>query len=224
MVDQPHVIGVPPRVATTDEWAASTLILGVGESGLDTDTGVEKRGDGATLWAGLPAVGGSAAPFISHYEASWIHTDFADAPDVITTGGGPTFDVQLGAVSDDDTPGFMGLRSLILPLGIYFVSWGGSVGIPDTTPAPEDPPVYGQWQISWDNSVAGLAQTASTTAVVTLNADEGIVGSLYRATASMVAAITDAEDALSIQVTSPYGGIASSLAAYLAITKIGSAA
>lgn len=55
------VESVPLRSGTSAEWVASTLILGVGELGLDTDAGVIRVGDGVTPFADLPDFGGSSA-------------------------------------------------------------------------------------------------------------------------------------------------------------------
>jgi hypothetical protein len=52
---------VPLRSATTAEWAASTLVLGVGELGVNTDTGEVRSGDGTNVWSSLPRHDGAKA-------------------------------------------------------------------------------------------------------------------------------------------------------------------
>jgi glycerophosphoryl diester phosphodiesterase len=44
---------VRPRRGTAAQWAAANPTLGVGERGLETDTGIEKTGDGLTPWTAL---------------------------------------------------------------------------------------------------------------------------------------------------------------------------
>lgn len=43
------------RQGTTAEWESSSYILKSGEIGYDTESGVIKMGDGASLWSALPA-------------------------------------------------------------------------------------------------------------------------------------------------------------------------
>lgn len=64
------VESVPLRSGTTSEWSATTLILGVGELGLDTTTGTLKAGDGATPFADLPGVGGGGTDLTPTYVVS----------------------------------------------------------------------------------------------------------------------------------------------------------
>lgn len=46
-------LSTPPRVGTTAEWAASTLVLGDGEVGFDTTLNTMKIGDGTNVWSAL---------------------------------------------------------------------------------------------------------------------------------------------------------------------------
>lgn len=48
---------VGQRVGTTAEWAASTLILGLGEEGVNTTTEEVRVGDGVGLWSTLSTPG-----------------------------------------------------------------------------------------------------------------------------------------------------------------------
>jgi hypothetical protein len=48
------------RSGTTADWAATTLVLGAGELGLNTTTGEIREGDGVSAWANLGSVGGRA--------------------------------------------------------------------------------------------------------------------------------------------------------------------
>lgn len=48
---------VGQRTGTTAEWAASTLILALGEEGLNTDNEDVRVGDGVSLWANLSSPG-----------------------------------------------------------------------------------------------------------------------------------------------------------------------
>ena len=50
---EPRTVQITRREASTAEWAASTLVLGLGEEGLDTTTGRIRRGDGTNVWASL---------------------------------------------------------------------------------------------------------------------------------------------------------------------------
>lgn len=59
------VESVPLRSGTSAEWGATTLILGVGELGLDTDAGVIRVGDGETPFADLPDFGGGGGADLS---------------------------------------------------------------------------------------------------------------------------------------------------------------
>lgn len=51
-----EVEGVPLRSASTAEWAASSVILDVGELGVDTTTGETRLGDGSSAWVALKSV------------------------------------------------------------------------------------------------------------------------------------------------------------------------
>lgn len=46
------------RTSTAADWLASNPILAKGEIGLESDTGIIKRGDGVTSWVSLGAIGG----------------------------------------------------------------------------------------------------------------------------------------------------------------------
>lgn len=48
-------LSADPRLGTTAEWAASTLVLGDGELGFDTTANQFKFGDGVNVWSALPA-------------------------------------------------------------------------------------------------------------------------------------------------------------------------
>lgn len=50
---EPRTVQITRREASSAEWAASTLVLSLGEEGLDTTTGRIKRGDGTNVWSAL---------------------------------------------------------------------------------------------------------------------------------------------------------------------------
>lgn len=52
---------VPLRSGTSAEWAATTLTLGLGELGVNTDTGEVRVGDGSSAWSALPRHDGAKA-------------------------------------------------------------------------------------------------------------------------------------------------------------------
>lgn len=52
---------VPVRSAPAAEWATSTLVLGVGEMGVNTDTGEARVGDGVNVYSALPRHDGPKA-------------------------------------------------------------------------------------------------------------------------------------------------------------------
>jgi hypothetical protein len=224
MVDHIDVEEVAVRSGTTAAWAAAGApVLARGELGIDLDAGEVRIGDGASAFADLSVTAGGAA--ISHYEATWVFVDFADAPAVIYAGAGPHLTVELGVLDDNGAPGYQGTRQLTLPVGTYYLSWGGFITTPAAPPAPGDPLRFGEWSISWDDSAANLSQGSACLArAVNLElnpADQGSSGALRRATTAMIAVVTDPTDRLSIGLTAPYGGISAHLIAYLAITKIG---
>lgn len=75
---QPRTVGVSPRIASTDEWAASTLVLANGEQGIDSDTGEVRLGDGVNLWADLDPVGDGGGLDVNN--VSWVEfTLYSDA-------------------------------------------------------------------------------------------------------------------------------------------------
>lgn len=83
------VEAVALRSGTSADWAATNLILGLGELGADTDTGTLKLGDGVTPWADLPASGGGAAADV----AAWY----------FLTGTGLSFNVSHGHTFNEFT-------------------------------------------------------------------------------------------------------------------------
>lgn len=86
---------VQVRAQTAAAWAAEDPVLALGESALETDTGVEKIGDGATAYTSLPSrQSGTYGPIVG--SAAWLKMHSADPENlfvgVITrgTGGAPT--------------------------------------------------------------------------------------------------------------------------------------
>lgn len=50
--------GTPPRIGTSAEWAASTLVLADGEIGFDTTANVFRTGNGTDVWSALGVIAG----------------------------------------------------------------------------------------------------------------------------------------------------------------------
>jgi hypothetical protein len=51
-------VTVPPRIGTSAEWAASTLVLADGEVGFDSTANIVRIGNGSDTWASLGVVAG----------------------------------------------------------------------------------------------------------------------------------------------------------------------
>lgn len=69
-------------------WAAANPVLLVGERGLETDTGIEKVGDGVTAWASLPVSGSTSfvAKSVLTAKGSLVSASAASTPATVAVG------------------------------------------------------------------------------------------------------------------------------------------
>ena len=72
------------RRGTSAEWAAANPVLAAGEPGVDTTTGEQRVGNGASTWSALPSVGATAASSA----ASAVRQEVAAAGYATVSSGG----------------------------------------------------------------------------------------------------------------------------------------
>jgi hypothetical protein len=90
-VPGPRPVAVPRRVGTSVEWATAHLILSAGEAGVESDTGVEKYGDGVHRWCDLPVAvdpydtqsGVDSGALAAHIADPTPHPAYDDIPSVV---------------------------------------------------------------------------------------------------------------------------------------------
>ena len=89
------------RSGTAASWTSTNPVLAAGEPGLESDTGKEKRGDGATAWVSLPYITDvSRLPNLVANGSGHVGIDHVDMNGNSYEFGGPPFSMWQGSHSE----------------------------------------------------------------------------------------------------------------------------
>ena len=72
------------RRGTAAQWAAANPVLLMGELGLETDTKVQKTGDGVTAWVSLPSSQSSTYAALSAASQTFLGQQVIKRPSAVT--------------------------------------------------------------------------------------------------------------------------------------------
>lgn len=89
-----NVEAVALRSGTSADWAATSLVLGLGELGAETDTGVLKLGDGVTGWADLPPSGGGGSADLTPTYLVAATTELSESSTPVLLAGSSDFTLR----------------------------------------------------------------------------------------------------------------------------------